>query len=543
MITCLYILVVCYYSLSIDFMQHVILLYSIKKAFALGKQFSDDSVWRRLYYNAGGVLATTLDYLSRIDEAEAVFKVIMELEPTGFYTGDFALFAQRRLKDNEKAQANYIKALQAFPNQSSIHLKYAGFLRNVLKDQKKAAKHYTLACDANPNNAEALGGFASFLHGVVGDTVAAGEYYEKAFQVDHTHTNNLCNYGLFLSEIKKNYKRAEEVFKIAIASNSMHGNTLYNYAVMLDTHVKRKDEAEEVYKKCIAAEPKHAFALYNVAVLMEESYLSNKPLDTSKGGGGAAAAPMDKPTRNAYLQEVGTFYRRAMEADPNDVTALADYGRFTLMKAEDAGIAEPVLLKALKLNPKSENALFHLGIIFHRNRENLSAAETIFRNVLRLNKKHPASLLQLGRVLVDIFTKWSGGLFTAVSPVVIGTTQLDPIKSSGTKPNPEKNEIREVLDEGFTWYEMAIEHHKDPTVAMTEYSKLVALHGNAMQKMRAVKQLEAAFKRFDKDGSVRSNRNAEAIVQFLQANSKKKKDDNNKEVVKDKEKEKEDRGK
>lgn len=92
----------------------------------------------------------------------------------------------------------YKRALELFPDQSSIHLKYAGFLRHIKRDINGAGEEYFRAVETNPQNADALGNYASFLHGVKQDVGEAAKYYERAVAVDDTHANNLCNYGLFL---------------------------------------------------------------------------------------------------------------------------------------------------------------------------------------------------------------------------------------------------------------------------------------------------------------------------------------------------------
>ena len=56
-----------------------------------------------------------------------------------------------------------MQAIKLFPD-SSIHLKYAGFLRHIRRDLKGAENHYRLAVEANPENADACGSYASFLH-------------------------------------------------------------------------------------------------------------------------------------------------------------------------------------------------------------------------------------------------------------------------------------------------------------------------------------------------------------------------------------------
>jgi len=130
----------------------------------------------------------------------------------------------------------YTKALELFPQHSSINLKYAGFLRHTRRDIPGAEKYYLKAVEASPTNSDALGSYASFMHGVHNNIKEAEKYYQKAVEADDMHTNNLCNYGLFLryapalvtwkqwfevnlnmhfvvhSEEKKNYELAEKMY-------------------------------------------------------------------------------------------------------------------------------------------------------------------------------------------------------------------------------------------------------------------------------------------------------------------------------------------
>ena len=92
----------------------------------------------------------------------------------------------------------YLRALELYPQHSSINLKYAGFLRHTRRDIPGAEKFYLKAVEVSPNNADALGSYASFMHGVHNNIKEAEKYYQKAVEADDTHTNNLCNYGLFL---------------------------------------------------------------------------------------------------------------------------------------------------------------------------------------------------------------------------------------------------------------------------------------------------------------------------------------------------------
>lgn len=143
---------------------------------------------------------------------------------------------------------------------------------------------------------------------------------EKAVALDPLHANNHCNFGLFLSEEKNNFEVAEKMYQKALYIAPKHCNSLYNYAVMLDTHCQRKVEAETLYRQAIDVDKRHAFALYNLAVLLEEIALDREmPYQEEETGA-------DRPFPSSR-HEISDLYRRAMEADQRDATAMADYGR------------------------------------------------------------------------------------------------------------------------------------------------------------------------------------------------------------------------
>eukprot|EP00596_Hydrurales_sp_CCMP1899_P006889 CAMPEP_0119044564 /NCGR_PEP_ID=MMETSP1177-20130426/32438_1 /TAXON_ID=2985 /ORGANISM="Ochromonas sp, Strain CCMP1899" /LENGTH=398 /DNA_ID=CAMNT_0007014829 /DNA_START=191 /DNA_END=1384 /DNA_ORIENTATION=- len=250
-------------------------LVHLQEAMVGVKPFKSEYVWERLYLSVGALLAGTLDYFGKHEEAEGLYIELLDTNPTGDYICDYAIFLHRRKRDYDKAEIFFIKALALHPTHSSLHLKYAGFLRHARHDITGAKKHYETAIQVNPQNADAMGSYASFLHGVIGSMEEASACYQQAIALDFTNANNLCNYGLFLSEVKDSYEEAEKLYKQALAITPTHVNTLYNYGVMLDTHCRRKDEAETLYRGALHEEPKHPFALYNLAVLLEEKLPAN----------------------------------------------------------------------------------------------------------------------------------------------------------------------------------------------------------------------------------------------------------------------------
>jgi Tfp pilus assembly protein PilF len=348
------------------------------------------------------------------------------------------------------------------PNQSSIHLKYAGFLRHVRRDLKEAEVHYQKAISTNPNNPDALGSYASYLHGVAGNMKEGERYYRAAIEQDHTHANNLCNYGLFLSEEKRDYKEAEKYYKLALQHHSTHANTLYNYAVMLDSHCNRSDDAEGLYERAIQQEPKHAFALYNLAVLREEKLMMLEATEVMED------TKVHSSIKTQRRRAVMELYRRAHDSDPNDATTAADYGRFLLSRMDDAEQSEKVLLKSLELDKNQLVGLYNLGVLKHKHHGGeadgvekkafYENAEQLYTKLLTLNPKHAAGLQQMGRLEVEFFKL---------------------TKDASRMTNAQQ------------YYERAIKFARNSTPVLLEYLKVSHIHGNNKQKLVTIAFIEA----------------------------------------------------
>ena len=396
------------------------------------------NLWMDYFTRVLAAQALTLDFLGKIEEAEAAYFELLKVKPAGFFLGEYAVFLHRRKRDFVQAQAYYDRSLQLYPNQSSIHLKYAAFLRHVRRDLPAAEHHYKLSIETNTRNPDAVGSYASFLHGVMGDAPLAETYYRQAVELDRTHANNLCNYGLFLSEEKKKYNLAEQYYQQVLVHTPLHANTLYNYAVMLDSHLDgRKADAETFYRRAIDVEPRHAFALYNLAVLLEDKSLVAEAEDQreeeklrklgkeeqarlaalsaamaagsatateggeggevgKEGGEGEGKALASIPRapiapglsllakKMKRREEICVLYQRAHEADSSDVTTAADYGRYLLTRM--------VIANAELSSMKDQSMAANLSL---KNEEFVKVAEKALGNALQSDPKNLVALYNL----------------------------------------------------------------------------------------------------------------------------------------------------
>jgi tetratricopeptide (TPR) repeat protein len=439
--------------------------------------------------------AATLDFVGDIPAVEGIFHKLMDVYPHGQYLGEYAVFMHRRKRDFVKAEELYKSALQYWPDDSSIHLKYAGFLRHIRRDLEGAEAEYKLAINTNPKNPDAVGSYASYLHGVKRNVHMAEITYAKAVEIDPTHANNLCNFGLFLSEEKQDYAKAEVYYKGVLEVTPKHANTLYNYAVMLDSHCGRRDDAESLYERALAVEPRHAFALYNLAVLREEKVMiaereeaeardapapaaaeSNNEKGETAGdgsGGGTLVSSKAVAKQKSMLQKteaekmarrsaVCELYARAFDADPQDATTAADYGRFLYARMDKREEAEIVLFKALALDDRHIVALYNLALAMHK-KGRLEDAERLFSNLLTESPTHAAGTQQMGRMFVDRFKE----------------------------SNDQKH-----LETAMTCYERAFQLVKDPTTAVLEYLKFTSALAPNKLKIRAISFVEKYMKKF-----------------------------------------------
>ena len=68
------------------------------------RDLKDDFIWKKLYATTAHMYATTLDYLGKIDEAEALFTELMNYDSSGMHVGDYAIFLHKRKRNYVLAQ-------------------------------------------------------------------------------------------------------------------------------------------------------------------------------------------------------------------------------------------------------------------------------------------------------------------------------------------------------------------------------------------------------------------------------------------------------
>lgn len=68
------------------------------------KPLIDDYKWGSVYLSTAALYASALDIIGDLVSAEQLYTQVLELDPTNFCIGDFAIFLHRRKRDYDTAE-------------------------------------------------------------------------------------------------------------------------------------------------------------------------------------------------------------------------------------------------------------------------------------------------------------------------------------------------------------------------------------------------------------------------------------------------------
>lgn len=120
----------------------------------------------------------------------------------------------RAESDPNKVESIYLEALKEFPDNPDLMSHFAIFLMETLKDQERAEKLFRRAMELNPN-AEMVGNLALFLTKAQQNEEAA-KLYEKALEMNPNNPDNLANYAEFLETVLKKKDESLRLFRKAV---------------------------------------------------------------------------------------------------------------------------------------------------------------------------------------------------------------------------------------------------------------------------------------------------------------------------------------
>ncbi len=170
--------------------------------------------------------------------------------------------------DLSKAKEIYEQGIEQFPESENLFVDYIYYLYSILKEYDKLDLLFSKALSLHPNNATTLGNYATYLKDIKKDYVEAEKYYKRSLEIEPEDAITLGNYATYLKNIKKDYTEAEKYYNRSIEIEPNNAFFLGKFAIYLHTAKKDYTEAEKYYKRSLEIEPNNAFFLGNYAQLL-----------------------------------------------------------------------------------------------------------------------------------------------------------------------------------------------------------------------------------------------------------------------------------
>jgi tetratricopeptide (TPR) repeat protein len=242
--------------------------------------------------------ALALHHQDRLAEAEAAYRLVIEIEPDhseslyligviyhqrGDHVAavrqiDAALkvnprnaaaysnrgLALQELRRFDDALASFEHALAIDPDDADV-LMSRGVALMALGRHGDAVASYDRALAISPDHVDALTNRGSALH-ALGRTVEALASYERALAISPDHPEALANRGVLLHALKRDLDALASVDR-ALAVRPRHPETLANRGVVLHA-LERYAEALVSFEEALAIAPRYGEALNNRAITL-----------------------------------------------------------------------------------------------------------------------------------------------------------------------------------------------------------------------------------------------------------------------------------
>lgn len=204
-------------------------------------------------------IALTLHRQGRLDQAEVLYREILQAEPLHFDALQLLATIATQRKNSATAVELFERVLKINPSHvNSLNNQGAALLD--LKRYGEALERYDRALKIMPDFADALYNRGNALRDLKRHEEAL-ESYSRALKVKPDYVMALNNRGTALLDLKR-YEQALESYELALKiepdfaeAHNNRGNVLRN--------LNRYEQALESYEQALKIEPNHADALYN----------------------------------------------------------------------------------------------------------------------------------------------------------------------------------------------------------------------------------------------------------------------------------------
>jgi tetratricopeptide (TPR) repeat protein len=208
-------------------------------------------------------LGSALIGLGRFEEAQAEYRMALEIQPNYALAHHNLGTALSRLGRFDEALAEYRKALQIQPDDVEVHCNVGAALTRLGRFDEALA-HYRKALEIRPNFAMGHGNLGNLLAGL-GRFDEAAAQYRQALEIDSKCVMahyNLANLLAGLGRVEEAVAQFEQALEIQPDNVMAH----HNLGAAL-TRLGRFDEALAQYQKVLELQPNNALAYCNLGAL------------------------------------------------------------------------------------------------------------------------------------------------------------------------------------------------------------------------------------------------------------------------------------
>ncbi|MDM0065306.1 hypothetical protein [Variovorax sp. J31P207] len=328
-----------------------------------------EEIRRRAVLEAAG----TADERTNADDGESTTGRIMDdalRDDSIWWTWDMR--AKARLGFDER-NAVYQEGLEHLLGHADLLLSYAQMLERANK-RDDAKVQYLRAIEARPDDAVILQSYATFLLKEIGGLDEAEKIYQKSLRLDPHNARSLGKYAEFLAYCRDERDAAKRYFKEALELEPTNAAITRDYATFLITKMHDRAEAQSKYVAALKLNPDDPLTIGNLAYFKERELGKD---DEAEG-----------------------LYRKALGIDAMLPLNLVNFGNFLARKRGRSEEAEDVYRKLLTLTPgHSSNVGAYVDLLLNGKTPNdVAGAARVLAEALAHEPDNPNNVVNLAAV-------------------------------------------------------------------------------------------------------------------------------------------------
>lgn len=392
-------------------------------------------------------LAFTLHQQGQLDQAEVLYKKILQSQPQHFDALRLLATLARQRKNLIAAVELFDRALKVNPNHSTILISRGNALLELNRPDL-ALESYEHALAIKPDNAEVFNNRGIALFELKRPEQAL-DSYDRAIGFKPDYAEALYNRGNTLVELKRPVQ-ALESFDQALTINPDYPEALNNRGITL-VELKQLEQALDSYDRALTIKPNYAEALYNR---------------------GAALTELSRP------EQALESYDRALMIKPDYAKALNNRG-IILVELKRPELALDSYNRALAIKPDYEEALNNRGTALAELNCHEQALESYDR-ALTINPHYAEGLNNRGAALAKL-NHPEQALESYDRALTIKPDFAAALNNRGTA----------LVD--LNRPEQALESYDRALAIKPDYAEVLCNRGNALVKLKRPEQALASY--------------------------------------------------